>query len=310
MTAINHLLSELVDYAGLFPPASLPLEQVVQNYTDYRQGSYAWMLARLILPVGQLAELERLEAFRNSSDSWRISALVPAVDAADQAFAQAMHTIAGFNKRHSGGTAARAVVDTIEVKAGTLQQVEQTMAAVPSDLNVFMEIPHRPLQPNLVERIGKTGKRMFAKIRTGGVTENLIPGVTEVAEFIHTCARFDAGFKATAGLHHPLRGRYRLTYDDQPEQGTMFGFVNVFAAACIAFGGHASVDVLQDILTESDPHAFRFNQQNLAWREQHVPAGEVRRIRSEKAIAFGSCSFDEPTDELEALGWLSQAEVG
>jgi hypothetical protein len=58
MSAIRTLLRESIDYAGLFPPARLPLEEAFDNYLRYRTEPEAWMLARFVIPVGRLDELD------------------------------------------------------------------------------------------------------------------------------------------------------------------------------------------------------------------------------------------------------------
>ncbi len=66
MTSLEALLSHVIDYAGLYPPASLPLEETCANYSAYLASAEAWMLNRLVLPLPQL----RL------GEGWRISLLV------------------------------------------------------------------------------------------------------------------------------------------------------------------------------------------------------------------------------------------
>src|SRR5215813_2993183 len=56
MTALRALLNELIDYAGVFPPASLDMKTAVRNYSEYRAGDHAWMLGRFVLPVQKLEE--------------------------------------------------------------------------------------------------------------------------------------------------------------------------------------------------------------------------------------------------------------
>ena len=54
--SLRALLSGVVDYAGLFPPAQLPLDQAIRNYARYRQEADAWMLGRFVIPVSRLLE--------------------------------------------------------------------------------------------------------------------------------------------------------------------------------------------------------------------------------------------------------------
>src|SRR5262245_34827395 len=59
--SVRALLTGVVDYAGLFPPAPLPLDQALANYLRYRTEEDSWMLGRFICPAARLAELS---AFR------------------------------------------------------------------------------------------------------------------------------------------------------------------------------------------------------------------------------------------------------
>ena len=49
------LLSELFDYAGLFPPARLDLDTAVRNYACYLDEPEAWMLSRFVVPASLMA---------------------------------------------------------------------------------------------------------------------------------------------------------------------------------------------------------------------------------------------------------------
>src|SRR5512147_736957 len=53
-----HAFAEgLIDYAGMFPPAELPLTEALANYLRYRKGGDAWMLGRFICPTQRLEEI-------------------------------------------------------------------------------------------------------------------------------------------------------------------------------------------------------------------------------------------------------------
>ena len=302
MSAIKNLVSEIVDYAGLFPPAKLPIDQVARNYEEYLGSGQRWMLARLIIPASRLVELEQQQSFAESGHHWRISSLVPSVDAADHAFETAMKSIDDFNARNED--TGRALVDTIEIKAGTGELIASTINQIPAQINAFLEVPHQDDPEHLIAAIAEGGANIFAKIRTGGVTTDLIPPANQVARFIACCVKYNVGFKATAGLHHPVRGNYRLTYESDPDFGEMFGYLNVFVAAAFAFAGMEE-EALVQILEETDPSAFVINEDGIVWNDQSVSRQQIDELRTQKAISFGSCSFTEPTEELSQLGLIN-----
>ena len=164
---------------------------------------------------------------------------------------------------------------------------------VQAERPVYAEVPLADLAA--VQRAG-----CFAKVRTGGLKPEAIPSVAEVAKFIRTCADLRLAFKATAGLHHPVRADHPLTYEPDAPRAVMHGFLNVFLAA--AFAWHGDRDIFP-ILAEADPTAFRFDD-CARWRDRSLTTPEVRDARANFAHAFGSCSFDEPVRDLQAMGLL------
>jgi hypothetical protein len=153
--------------------------------------------------------------------------------------------------------------------------------------------------PNpLVAAIAADG--LCAKVRTGGVTADAFPAPTDVARFLAACVRHGVHFKATAGLHHPLRGEYPLTYDAHAPRGVMFGFLNVFLAAAFARQGMPPADVAA-LLDERDPAAFRLTDGHAGWRGHTLEAATIAADRAAFAASFGSCSFREPLDDLSTL---------
>jgi len=136
-----------------------------------------------------------------------------------------------------------------------------------------------------------------AKIRTGGVTPEAFPAVPDIAKFLRACKAKGVAFKATAGLHHPVRCVKPLTYEPDAPTGTMHGFLNVFLAA-------AMLDHAEAVLEEKDPWAFSFDDEGVTWRDQSVSTAALTLLRRDFAISFGSCSFEEPIEDLRELGWL------
>lgn len=145
---------------------------------------------------------------------------------------------------------------------------------------VYCELPLRYDVSFRILQLGELGIR--AKVRCGGATTPRIP---DLAEFVAACRRLSVPFKATAGLHHPLRA------------GDEHGFLNLLAAA--VFEGEE-----EDALAEEDESAFAVTTEAFTWRDHSVGPEEIARIRQELFVGFGSCSAQEPIDGLEALGML------
>lgn len=291
--SLRALVAGLVDYAGLFPPASLPLAEAVERYASYRDSSDAWMLGRFIIPAAQLDALAA-EAARYSDAAgvpWRLSALVGDAIAAD------VERIRSFNSAHGG----RLLVDVAEVKAASAERIEQAARALGPELTVYVELPHESDPRSLLEVVQRAGVR--AKIRTGGVTPDAFPTAAQIARFLARCAELMVPFKATAGLHHPLRGEHRLTYRADAPTATMFGFLNVFVAGALAVAGVREGELVE-LLEEREGAAFDFAADGLRWRSHRVTLAQLAWLRASFAVAFGSCSFREPVDDLRELALL------
>jgi len=292
--SLHILLTEIIDYAGLFPPASLEMEQAIANYARYRDDPNAWMLARLIVPVARLAEFETIAERTFPHDSatpWRLSVLAGADLAADLA------AIEAFNARHTAGTRW---IDTIEWRAGGLTEIRAAKRILPSRLIAYVELPIHDEPHPLIAELAELGMR--AKVRTGGVLPEVFPPAVDLLRFLAACAATALPFKATAGLHHPIRATYRLTYAPDSAEELMYGYLNVFLTAAFLRAGLA-LDAALDVLQERDPAAFQFDDRGVAWRGHQLSNMQLLQAR-QLAVAFGSCSFREPIEGLEALGLL------
>jgi len=290
MSVIRALIAGMIDYAGLFPPAALDMKTVVRNYALYADGEESWALGRLIVPVSRLSEFT--DAFNEvccdeREKAWLLSVLGSNDPIDNEA------RIAGF-------TQGAALIDTIELKTEELELAERLLSELPESLTAYIEFsPEKTSE--MLPVLASHGAR--AKIRMGGVTPGSFPQSATVARFMIGCADAQVPFKATAGLHHPVRGIYRFTYDADSPSGTMHGFVNVFLAAALVWMGKEE-DLIVATLEEESPDAFRFTEDTVSWYGNALTAGQVGSMRRDFGIDFGSCSFLEPIDELKALGWL------
>ena len=249
--ALKALVENLIDYAGLFPPASVPLEEALANYKNYEGGERSWMLNWFVVPGGDLEQVpgqyDRKLSVLGASDCDRAA--------------------------------------TIESKA-----------VVEAQRPVYCEVA--PGDKESLDKVKSNGN--YAKIRCGGVVPEAIPSVEAVRDFILDCADRKLAFKATAGLHHPLRAEQALTYADAAPRAVMHGFINVLLAA--AFAWHGDRDILP-ILKEEDAGAFRFDDR-AHYKDRSLSLEQIKAARKEFLHSIGSCSFKEPVEDLETLGLL------
>jgi len=173
---------------------------------------------------------------------------------------------------------------------------------VPAGLAVYFELGHGKNFPDLVAKVADARQR--AKIRTGGVTPGAFPPSTDVIRFVRTCLAANVPFKATAGLHHPIRCFRPLTYENNSPKGTMHGFLNLFVMTGFAREGYRP-SLLDDVMEDEFDEVFKFENQSVTWRREYsLTARQIEALREKGIHSFGSCSFDEPIADLQKLGIL------
>ena len=288
-TALATLLRGTVDYAGLFPPASLDLPSAVTAYDSYRRSGDAWLLGRFVIGADRLTELATVVRGSRMDDRWPISMLVGDDPSHVASVLRAL-------ERETGG---RACIEALELRASAVDEIDRILEATPETVERYVELPLGDDIESLVLAVGRGGAR--AKVRTGGIVATAIPQPAALLAFMRACVRNRVPFKATAGLHHPLRDRYPLTYATDAPRGEMFGFLNVFLCAAFLVAGIDDTSALA-LLEERDAASIVFDD-GVRWREHRLTSAQLARGR-EVLVSFGSCSFREPVDELRALRLL------
>jgi hypothetical protein len=290
---LRALVAELVDYAGLFPPAARPMADAVAEFGEHLASPERWMLGRFVVPASRLEELTASPrpASVGSLEPWRVSALLGDDLTLD------LRRIADFDAANEGAMS----VDTVECRCASARDVVQMVPYLPRRLHAFIEVGLDAEPGAVLQAIRDSGAS--AKMRTGGVLPSAIPVVGDVARFVARCAELRVPFKATAGLHHPLGGEHALAYDAGAPVGRMYGFLNIFLGAALVRDG-MSEDTLAELLLEREPDAFEFGEAEARWRDHVVGLGALTDARASLARAFGSCSFREPVDGLRELRLL------
>jgi hypothetical protein len=334
--SVRALLSEIIDYAGLFPPAKLPMDQAIANYLRYRSEAESWMLGRFICPAARLGELAVFaEDITKSPKPLRLSLL-------GRGGADAKESLDGVRADIADALKFRALlgdkaaVETYEVKlplalcvAGAEKQLLAVLGTVsllwrtewtewPGMVMPFYEPPsasRETLQlvvPVLAQDAWQTTQverphRGFTglKLRCGGADSAALPTAEQLAFAMALSDKlFHVPLKFTAGLHHPF------PYFDPATRTTMHGFLSLFAAGVLTFS-YPFVDedpieqvTAQEIIADANPRNFRFTDFEFAWKDLSVPIVQVAMARGALVTSFGSCSFDEPRDDLRALGLI------
>ena len=299
------LLAGVVDYAGTYPPAALDLRTATQNYARYRSEPAAWMLGRLVLPADKLDDFEIAAAGLlpgPTAAPWQIT-VVGSWDLLGD-----VKRVEAFNARHDRGSQrGRAVVECIEHRIGKAADVRRIDETVPVPIRSVYEVPLGPALGGILRFVRQVDG--VAKVRTGGPTAEAVPPVGALAEFFVACAREKVPVKATAGLHHALRGEHPLGCGGAGGRAVQHGFLNVLVASAVARirhdAGAPQKDLLmlvETILDERDPASFVVDDRGVQWWDNRLSLAELQRARRDGFEGFGSCSFEEPVAELSAIG--------
>jgi hypothetical protein len=284
MSAVDALLAGLFDYAGLYPPASTGLRAAVHNYLEYRGSKHASALGRFIINYGQLDELRSIAG--SSLGKFKLSVIVPEdID------------WTSFARQIEDGLP----VESVEIKCSRPSAIEEMGRQISRDVVTYFEVPVNADPELALNAVRASGAR--AKIRMGGVLSEAFPSVADVASTLKILADLKLPFKATAGLHHPVRSRHPLTYEPQSPTSVMHGFLNLCcAAALLYFGG--DIEDTQRVLGEEDSTAWQVNGDAIRWRDRSWSTEQLATLRREFFISIGSCSFEEPIRDLESMRWL------
>ena len=306
----------LIDYAGMFPPAKLSLEQSLANYLACRRSPDAWMLGKFICPAGRLAEAAALIRDGDRAEApVEISLIVPAADTA----------AGGID---SVSQAARIPPDDAEVRVESLEMrlpeelvvagdvrgmrefitagLDRTEAAFQRRMPLFVEAPAvhgADAALSVIDALAGVATGGAAdgppaaafKLRAGGVTADAFPSTDEVKSVIVATARAGVAMKATAGLHHAIAAH------DEEIGVWRHGFVNLLAASALARQNETSGDEIAAALTLSEPAAVAFSDEGLKLAGISIPAQALAAARTGGFLSFGSCSIDEPAKDIRRL---------
>lgn len=287
MKAIDALLADLIDYAGLYPPASLDMHTAVRNYLEFSRSTHARTLGRFVIDLDRFPYL--WDAAGDYVRGMRLSVLAgPGADWDDlrRLLDKGYH------------------IEAVETKTDTAAEIASAAVKIPAALTAYFEVPVAA-GVDVFDAILEAREHVDAriKVRMGGVTAEAFPSAQSIAYMLEGIARRRLLFKATAGLHHPVRGRHALTSSVDGATAVMHGFVNLACAAALLYFGGEAEDACR-VLEEEWPREWKVSDSAIVWQEYGWSGDELAEVRHNFFAGFGSCSFDEPLRDLEALTWL------
>ena len=288
LASVKALLSSIVDYAGLFPPAKLSLPEAMATYAQDQMAAYCWMLGQFVLPASRLNEfVALLPTF--PLKQWSLSAILSGEVELE------IEKIKSFDQDAIAITA-------LEFPPLLPPQIQHLLPHLPVGVDAFFEIPlSQDLKPYLAV-LQHPG--VSAKIRTGGITPAAFPSAAQLAQAIVALITAGIPFKATAGLHHPLPANHPVTYAPDSPATLMHGFLNVAILAAIANQQKVTLAEALDILQISSIKGCEFTEDQIIWRDRHLNIAELAASRQHCFRSFGSCSFQEPIEDLKKLNLI------
>jgi len=300
--SLRALLEHAIDYAGMFPPCSLDLEPSLNNQAQYIRSADAWMLNAFVLPVGQFDAAKRVLSDFDPLHPLRVSALGPKTENA-AAFGEMFEKTAAAIRSLAVHNVDLISVDQLEMflpEDIDLDLLKEAHSMI-SDLPAFWEAPTERAARTialLAEFNSDADTPTFGyKLRTGGVTPDAFPTSAEIAKALFVPLTHQVPIKFTAGLHHPIR-----QFRDEV-QTKMHGFLNVLGAAVLAAEHKWDEKQIAAMLDDEDAKSFSFDNDSFSWRKWKI---DIKRLKDRRKFvtSFGSCSFDEPREDLRALNLL------
>lgn len=328
-TSLYPFLSDIIDYAGLYPPSELPLEEAFSKYLSHIEQKEAWMLSKFVVGTGLLSELITLiDAEPESPSPFKITLVGAASDDVD-GFKKVIDNTVEAIENALAFTAKKIRVSTLEIKVPLVCLKDENSSDLQAAIGyavqsmakskllphqIFFEVPgfdfdikyakelvqgiHRHnewLESNEKENYSFSG----FKIRCGGVEAFQFPPTDYLAEAISFSRQNDVPLKFTAGLHHPVR------HFNDSVQTKMHGFLNVFGASLLSYSKKLSEAELLEILNDENASNFSFRKSAFSWKTHSISLEELHMFRSLSVTSFGSCSFDEPVEDLQELNLIS-----
>ena len=277
-TTVGPAWRGLVDDAAIFPPGDAPLAAAEDAHVERRSAAYADLVGTFVVRDTDLPALKATPLALSVVVTGGAGQIAGAVTLARKLHIAVEGIEIALRDPQDPVGAARRVVAAVDAA--------RDQGQLDDHVPVFVEVPAACSERGFLaaaDEVAAAEHRL--KLRTGGLEAPHFPATATLAARIDAALDRELPFKCTAGLHRAVRQRAEDGFDHH-------GFLNVLVATRLAFDGAARDDVVTT-LEQREPSI-------LAEAAQGLDLAGARRWFT----SFGSCSVDEPLDDLLALGLI------
>jgi hypothetical protein len=287
------MFRQLFDDASLFPPAALTMTEAVTGHLRHQAAWYRDMSGPFVCAGNRIRELSAALTAAGVAEL-NLALVLPGgaaglETAVDAVFADPRLRLRAIElpipRPADAGSADAGSAGTLDAVSEVAAGLDRTPLAGAS---AFLEIPARQLTADVARAVAD--RRYLAKVRTGGTTAEAFPDEPTLATCLTTLVAERLPFKCTAGLHHAVRHA-------APDTGFQHhGFLNVLLAVAVALSTERVDEVTAEL---ASPAAAQ-----VAAKVRELDGQTVLAVR-ELFTSFGTCSTDEPIQDLVTLGLIS-----
>ncbi len=298
--SLRALLARSIDYAGMFPPCSLELAPALKNQAEYARSPDSWMLSAFVLPIAKFADATALVSQFDKHHPLRVSTLGPKTENAKDFLTElknAADAIRSFQNQHADLVSVAQLEMVLPADADLAKLNEAAALVADLKMQTFWETPAESAEQTIALLARAKQPAVGYKLRTGGVIADAFPSSVQIARAILASTKHHVPIKFTAGLHHPVR-----QFRDEVKT-EMYGFLNVLGAGVLSAEHHWDEAQTVDMLEDQTAKSFEFHDTVFAWRDWEVTLDRIK-ARRKFITSFGSCSFDDPREDLRALDLL------
>lgn len=303
-------LQNLIDYAGLFPPANLDLKTAVHNYAEYIHSEDSWMLGPFVIPLNKMNEIINYASLFNKKKPLILSIVGRKSENEQECIRLMQEDFRAIQQMIIGNDSWYQIkVYEIPLPEQVPSQIllkELAHGAERAGVKVFCEVPlikENHWREHLMRTLDTVAafnaahaNSLGIKLRTGGIKAEMIPSAEKVTAVLAECRDRKLPLKFTAGLHHPIR-MYRDEVKDK-----MHGFINIFLAGMLAHDQCLDEKEIENIILDEEKKHFKLESDHFSWKNLSLSAMTIEKLRKHSLCSFGCCSFDEPRNELLELG--------